>query len=89
MAQIRFFRKIGTQLIAISLLFSVFSIIVVGMFFLLASSKVLKNEIGMRNREIVRQAAGQISEYVQDSVRELRVMADLAGIFHSDIKAQE
>ena len=89
MTRIRFLRKISTQLIAISLLFSVFSISVVGLFFLLASSKVLKDEIGVRNREIVRQAAVQISEYVRDSVRQLRVVADLVGTFHSDIKAQE
>jgi PAS domain S-box-containing protein len=82
--QIPFFKRIGIKIVLILLVVSFTAVLVTGATLISLSTETLKVSILQRNLQIARRASSEITRYLEDSVKELKNVAQILVQFHDN-----
>ncbi len=84
MDDIPFWRRIGTRILAFSIVGITLSMLATGLMISSFATRTLKNNITQRNIQIARRAASEIALYIKDSLDQLRSTAEILGTLYDN-----
>ncbi len=77
MERIPFFHRIGTKIFATLIVVAILAVGITGTSLVTLSGNTLRSNISERNLQIARRASNEISLYVENSINELKAVADV------------